>query len=283
VSFLRTLMTTAAVSIFPLVPANASTVNICDRSPEIRAEIVRQTNAISCELVASESLNAVVAIKLDISGTRELQSSDLQGLLGLETIWLSNSHITAIPNGYFSGLASLKSVDISHTQIQTLPEGVFENLPKLERVLLEVNAIKKIPARAFANSKSLELVMLSYNQISEIEPDAFVGVANLEQLFLAGNQLGKVLNPLTGLTSVWYLDLSENRIETLPDGVFRDLTKLTTLFVSENPIQNISVTGVFGPSQFSSTAEVHLDGFTLPLEKVTELRELLGARGYITH
>ena len=80
----------------------------------------------------------------------------------------------------FSDCRSLESIDLSNSSITEIPENAFSNCTSLKTVKLP-STVTKIADDAFANCKKLEEIQgLSNCKISEIGTDAFAGCYNLK-------------------------------------------------------------------------------------------------------
>ena len=113
---MRTIATIAALMLSAAV--NAQTVDICDRTPQVRDAILEVLDADDCAAVDSESLAGVETLNiasgewwwLDLG--REwyltaLRAADFDGLTGLKTLRLNYNRLTTLPAGVFDGLTSL--------------------------------------------------------------------------------------------------------------------------------------------------------------------------------
>lgn len=80
----------------------------------------------------------------------------------------------------FSDCRSLESIDLSNSSITEIPENAFSNCTSLKSVKLPPT-VTKIADDAFANCKKLEEIQgLSNCKISEVGKDAFAGCYNLK-------------------------------------------------------------------------------------------------------
>ena len=109
----------------------AQTVDICDRTVQVRSAIMDRLNADDCSAV--EGLASLS--QLGTYNLRALQAGDFDGLTSLRFLYLYGN-LTALPAGVFDGLASLEYLNLSGNQLTTLPAGVFEGLTSLQRLRL---------------------------------------------------------------------------------------------------------------------------------------------------
>ncbi|MYD61482.1 MAG: leucine-rich repeat protein, partial [Gemmatimonadetes bacterium] len=86
---------------------------ICDRTTQVRDEILDQINGVNdCGLVTIAHLASITTLSLSNSGIAALQADDFSGLSSLETIRLKDNSLSTLPAGLFSGLSSLRRLDL---------------------------------------------------------------------------------------------------------------------------------------------------------------------------
>ena len=124
--------------------ATAQIVPVCDRTPEVRDEIVRLVPAINdCAEVTTAHLASIEGeffhsgyySSPDGSDTnltrrppppvRVLRVGDFSGLSSVTTLYLDRTPLVTVPAGTFSDLFSLQNLDLSGAQLTSLPAGVF--------------------------------------------------------------------------------------------------------------------------------------------------------------
>ena len=106
----------------------------------------------------------------------------------------------------FADCSSLESIDLSNSSITEIPENAFSNCTSLKTVKLPPT-VTKIADDAFANCKKLEEIQgLSNCKISEIGTDAFAGCYNLKTFDLSSATItalpGSLCNNMYALTSI---------------------------------------------------------------------------------
>ena len=145
-----------------------TTVDICDRTPQIEEAILRkitennQGTRPACDAVTDEQLAAITSI--DVSGDRlgsvvtGLMAGDLSDLTGLGSFAASNSRIGMIPEGFFADNSALTSIDLAVAQIKSddevdgLPAALFDHLTGLNSLRLERNYFMSMPPALSATS-----------------------------------------------------------------------------------------------------------------------------------
>ena len=129
------------------------TVDICERTPQVRDAILQALEADDCAAVysdpqaaASPLFGGMAALPfLFVEGATTLQAGDFDGLTGLHMLGLSGhlseggNQLTTLPAGVFDGLTGLRRLDLEGNALTTLPAGVFDGLTNLQRLDLSGN------------------------------------------------------------------------------------------------------------------------------------------------
>ena len=119
-----------------VLPVQAQTVNICDRTPAVRDAILSaladydwQNLAYvepDCAAVDSDSLASLSAAISDV---------------GRGAPRLDFYLVTTLQGGDFAGLTGLQDLQLNNNQLTTLPEGVFDSLTSLQALRLQNNLL----------------------------------------------------------------------------------------------------------------------------------------------
>ena len=101
---------------------------------------------------------------------------------------------------------------------------------------LEVDEISVLKAGDFSGLVSLKTLRLGNNKLTALPTDIFSGLSSLTSLNLSLNNFSSlpddgIFDELTSLTTLW---LHFNQLTTLPDGIFEELTELTDLSLGNN-------------------------------------------------
>ena len=121
-----------------LLPAlsQAHIINICDRTPQVRDEILRELEADDCAAVDSDE---VTKLNLRSKQLTNLWAGDFGGLAYLQELNLYGNQLTALPAGVFDDLTRLLRLYLSNNRLTTLPAGVFDRLTSLQILSLQGN------------------------------------------------------------------------------------------------------------------------------------------------
>ena len=93
--------------------ASAQAQGVCDRTPQVRDELVEVTRVSSCEAVTAQHLAGVTRLELHFSGIHALQAHDFSGLNDLRVLDLEGKSLTTLLQGIFSGLNDLRGLSLN--------------------------------------------------------------------------------------------------------------------------------------------------------------------------
>uniref|UniRef100_A0A3Q3XDC2 LRRNT domain-containing protein n=1 Tax=Mola mola TaxID=94237 RepID=A0A3Q3XDC2_MOLML len=204
--------------------------------------------------------------ELEISGNPMLEHLFLgtfARLGNLSKLGLNFNKIKTVLPGIFEGLTQLKTLQMKGNIISDLPTSLFINLRNLRVLDLSQNKIRGVAGEAF--SGLLTELHLEWNKISELDDHVFFGLtklkvlklrgnllttfsdevfgfeaSSLEELNLKGNRL-RELSSLGRLTSLNGITLSSNQLSNLPEDIFRNVTALEYLDLSENQLTSVKI------------------------------------------
>ena len=109
-----------------------------------------------------------------------------------------------------------------------LPETVTTDMWALKRLVVRHGPLKQIPEDVDEKFERLSVLDMSYNHLSKIS-ERFGDMSHLNQLKLANNMLTSLPHQIWNCVGLFLLDVDNNYIETLPDGISRAV-QLRNLF-----------------------------------------------------
>ena len=247
--FRRVVVVLPWIAVFLVTsPAGLPAQGICDRTPQVRDEIlyrIRQAPGSfgpgpGCADVTAVHLASVREIWLVGANITALKENDFSGLISLQDIFLSENSLTTLPEEVFQGLGKLVGLSLFHNSLTTLPEGVFRGLDKLGYLDLSDNSLTTLPEGIFQGLDNLEILSLNNNALTTLTDRAFPGLQKLEYLGLGNNTLSTLPEGIfRGLDNLEILDLHHNALTTLPEAVFRDLNSLEWLSFARNSLTEL--------------------------------------------
>ena len=184
---------------------------VCDRTEQVRDEIVYQAEVSTCGGVSDTHLAAVTFLDLEFASITLLKEGDFSGLPSLQDLYLGDNELSLLPAGVFSGLPALTDLDLNNNALSSLDAGVFSDLTAVTSIDLSGNALSSLPAEVFSGLPALTDLDLNNNALSSLDAGVF-----------------------SDLTAVTSIDLSGNALSSFPAGVFSGLKSLSTLDLSGN-------------------------------------------------
>ena len=230
------------------VEARANSAGICDRTEQVRDNIISLLNAQDlgslgikdCSEVTDEQLTRIRFLDLARGGTggkiTSLKSGDFEGLSRMSELNLEDNSLSELPEGVFDGLSSLELLTTQGNDLSSLPDGVFDDLTNLHTLALYDNDLAALPDGVFDGLSKLRTLAISDNKLTALSGDVFTGLGGLTRLVA-----------------------SNNKLTSLPDGVFRGMSKL----------QSVSFSGNLS-APFTLTAELERQGEDGVVVKVSE-------------
>ena len=248
-----------------------TTINICDRTPQIEAKILRmlgKTEADCGSITAAEleTIGRIVGrstmfINHDHTLTT-LKAGDFDGLTNLGYLNLRKNNLSSLPAGTFDGLTWLDWLILFDNSLSSLPAGIFDKLTRLDTLYLGRNSLSSLPAGIFDKLTRLEYLDLSNNNLSTLPAGIFDNLTLLHRVDLRGTSLPLTYfdeptqlrwlgysGPLSSgvfdkFTRLERLFMDNSSLSSLPAGVFNKLIRLEYLDLSNNNLSSLPA-GVF--------------------------------------
>ena len=210
---------TVAQSFTVTVQAQLQTIPslpVCDRTPQIRDEIMKKTRDNNCANVTEDELESITRLSLIAEGLVTLKQGDFDELRNLEDLVLNENSLKTFPEDIFWYLGKLEYLGLRDNQFTTLVKDTFEHLDSLTDLTLYRNQITTLQEGAFNDLDNLIELDLRENQLTTLPAGVFEELSNLEEL-----------------------NLEDNRIAILSRGGFLGLSSLEDLYLEGNPIHTI--------------------------------------------
>jgi len=196
------------------------------------------------------TLPTLFDINFSRNGLSYIHPYALNGLLQLLSLNLSGNALGAIDFDAWKGLVSLQVLDLSDnslTRIENRSNCMFEDLLSLRRLYLSGNRLSFLTSKSIPSSPwvpyKVNFVDFSHNHLESISTSS--GFHAVQELLLHHNHIRSLVPGIFGnMSSLKVLDLSHNRIATLPLGSFSvlnssDDSTIESLNLSSNYIASI--------------------------------------------
>ena len=213
---------------------------VCDRTPQVREEIMKKTGDNNCANVTEDELESITSLRMTEKNIGTLQQGDFDELHNLEDLVLKGNFLSTLPEDVFWYLGNLKKLSLRNNQFTILAEDTFEHLDSLTYLSLRGNPLATLQQGAFEDLDMLIELDLRDNQLTTLPAGVFEDLFNLEELNLENNHISILTNDgFLGLSNLEDLYLEENPLQTIETGAFNGLTNLTDLNLSGLPLQTI--------------------------------------------
>uniref|UniRef100_W5KI45 Podocan n=1 Tax=Astyanax mexicanus TaxID=7994 RepID=W5KI45_ASTMX len=227
--------------------------------PESTRQLSLQNNQIT--EVTVEDLSGLLQLEtLNLQNNRlttQLEDEGFEVLEQLGYLYLANNKLTAAPKHlppalvsadfaanqltkifpYTFGQKPALSVYLHNNKLTDagLPEGMFNGSDNLEVLIMSSNFLRLVPRGL---PSALYRLHMKNNKLEKIPAGAFENLSQLRELYLQNNFLSSdgMDNTTFHLTSLEYLDLSNNNLTDVPSGLPRSLV---ILHLEKNSINRI--------------------------------------------
>ena len=161
----------------------------------------------------------------------------------LHTLDISHNELTYLYPKSFMYHASLRKVDFSHNKFSFFPTQFLKGLADLQELKLSHNLIKTLDDEDFANMLDIKNLDLSHNEIESVSETAFQNSSQLQFIDLSHNGIGELLSDTFQGSIRLNLDLSYNKIKSMPKGMFDKpkVLKLESVDLSHNKFDRVPV------------------------------------------
>lgn len=199
----------------------------------------------------------------------ELPPESFDGLRDLKKLSIHTNNMAwgsgktlEIGRNSFEGLRELQVLDLSQSNVRALPEEVFCSMGNLHTVNLTRNSIREMNSLGFASKQQKEYTEssvttariecadamdlrsldVSYNDIRTIPDDSGITrLRRLQNLLLQDNDIADIgPNSLNGLISLRVLNMSNNKLESLPNGLFASCREIREIYLHNNTLYELA-------------------------------------------
>ncbi len=258
---IRDLAQNPAVALTKLTVTNRTqdqSLNVCNRTRQVRDAIVEAAPVSTCVAVTPEHLAAVTQLSLSEKNISTLKANDFSGLTALESLYLRDNQLSSLPQNIFSNLSALETLSLRDNELDGLDANLFSNLTNLEILLLDGNQLDSLNTNVFSGLSALEALDLHGNELDSLDANVFSGLSALRILDLDGNELDSLgASVFSGLSALEALDLDGNKLSSLNASVFSNLSALRILDLHGNELSSLDAS-VF--SGLSALEALDLDG-----------------------
>lgn len=197
-----------------------------------------QNNGLSSDRLEDEGLEMLEELTYLYLAYNNLTSAPKALPHSLVNADFSSNELTRVYPYTFGYKPKLRSVYLHNNKLTDsgLPEHMFNGSNSLELLTMSSNLLKEVPRNL---PSSLHRLHLKNNKLKGLSAGAFENLSNLRELHLQDNQLNSENiehTAFSDLSSLAYLDLSNNNLSVVPSGLPKTLL---LLHLERNSIQSI--------------------------------------------
>uniref|UniRef100_A0A4W5KDX5 Si:ch211-180f4.1 n=1 Tax=Hucho hucho TaxID=62062 RepID=A0A4W5KDX5_9TELE len=202
--------------------------------------LLLQSNNISSVSVELQSLVNLTELDLSQNHFTQIQDIGLHNLTQLVTLYLEENQVKELQDSCLMDLDSLEELYINHNQISSIGPKAFSGLRNLLRLHLNSNKLVAIDSHWFESLPNLEILMIGENPILGLQDMNFHPLSKLHSLVLAGMGLREVPSgAFQGLEYLESLSFFDNKLTAVPKDALRVLPNLKFLDLNKNPIGRV--------------------------------------------
>ncbi|XP_035236404.1 leucine-rich repeat neuronal protein 1 isoform X2 [Anguilla anguilla] len=202
--------------------------------------LLLQSNNISHVTVELQSLVNLTELDLSQNHFTQIRDIGLNNFTQLITLYLEENQVKELPDFCLKDLANLEELYINHNQISSIGPKAFSGLSNLLRLHLNSNKLVAIDSHWFESLPNLEILMIGENPILGLQDMNFHPLSKLHSLVLAGMGLKEVPpGAFQGLDYLESLSFFDNRLMSVPKDALRELPNLKFLDLNKNPISRV--------------------------------------------
>lgn len=182
--------------------------------------------------------------------------------------------VTELEGKIFTKVPNL--VYLSLEEVPRFPSDVFNYLQRLDTLQLSKNSLTVVQQEWFDGLSGLHHLNLSRNELRRVFANDFTGLNSLLELDLSHNNIRMVKEECFGKFAhvLRYLDLSQNKLCVLPEGIFDRMSSLVVLNISHNCLASVPL-GLFITLDSLQTLRLEYNRLTrIPLDALTSQSEL---------
>ncbi|KAF6722769.1 Leucine-rich repeat neuronal protein 1 [Oryzias melastigma] len=202
--------------------------------------LLLQSNAISHTSGDLQALVNLTELDLSQNNFTNVEAVGLQNMNHLTTLHLEENQISDLPDHCLGNLSSLQELYINHNKISSISPRAFAGLRNLLRLHLNSNKLHVMDSRWFEETPNLEILMIGENPVIGLLDMNFQPLGSLRSLVLAGMDLTDVpANAFVGLDNLESISFYDNKLVRIPQLALQNVPNLKFLDLNKNPVHKI--------------------------------------------
>ena len=182
---------------------------------------------------------------------------------------MNNNKILSLEAYQFKKFVFLTKLDLSYNAISNINETAFYGLHSLEELLLNNNKLTKMPYLGDIGN-SIKTINLNGNTNIKTVNLLQVRMTMLTKLHLEKTGLTSMPISISNTANLTKLDVRSNQISIIPEGYFKPLAKLRSLWISNNSLTDFNVTYLTDGRGFPHLTQLRLSRNNLTIMPSTD-------------
>ena len=162
-----------------------------------------------------QSLNGLFALSLlamNYNLLEGIHADAFKNCSSIQDLQLSGNNLDSVPSA-LKDMGILKMLDLGENRIENLERSNFDGMTGLYGLRLMNNYVSNISRDLFAELPALQILNLARNKIEHVDGEAFRGNPMLQAIRLDSNLLEDISTSFTNISSLLWLNVSDNMIE----------------------------------------------------------------------
>ncbi|OWF37235.1 Leucine-rich repeat and fibronectin type III domain-containing protein 1-like protein [Mizuhopecten yessoensis] len=157
---------------------------------------------------------------------------------GLVSLQMAHCEINTIADDTFLSRGSLNYLDLSYNNIPRITDKTFLGLTNLVSLQISGNPHCELSEKTFDSISNLQELYIAEMDLERLPSVMFTNLNHLRLLDVHGNKIWKIEFDFGAVfPNLQHLDLSRNLLKGLPKRYNDTFSHLTTVKMSENPLQ----------------------------------------------
>ena len=220
---------------------NGSLANFTDAITNLENLDLSQNRFTSLYLDFGAPMLALKYLIAKSNRIRTIIATKSQQLPKLSIIYLQNNKLEKLGRNCFGKLPSLARLHLEDNEITAIGDGTFDEMFGLEELYLHGNKMARFDWRILKSTRKLRRVRLWKNHIESMQFDNGTILPDMTFLDLSDNYLETIPAQFFCMfpNINHEVSLARNKIKTIEDGAFCNVTTLRNLLLNGNNLQTL--------------------------------------------
>lgn len=156
-------------------------------------------------------------------------------------------------DSFLKDFPKLEKLSIVKVNLAFINRSTFSQIRELQELHLQYNNLTAIRRNSVSELHTLTRLTIIDNDVTDLRNYTFSKLAEYDTLSLYRNKINTIRPKAFSKLSIHTLDLSQNQLVNLPDGIFKSIRNMGYLYLQFNNIETI------GKNTFEGVGRIFLD------------------------